>query len=103
MPQTWTICINGFAWGNRHRSAEETIAEVQRILDDDRATVARLPKYHSSWLTKWVRFNDAGIEIPTPKPATVTIEEGSTVYKTGPVIARWIGGERVDVEARRSA
>ena len=42
-----------------------------------------------------VEFDDTGKQVWTEKPTVVEIEVGSTVYKKGPVIARWIGGERV--------
>jgi hypothetical protein len=91
----WCIARNGAVWGNREKSAEATIAEAQQIIDHAKEAVARSPGYRSDWLTYMVEFDDTGKQVWTPKPVVVEIEVGSTVYKRGPIIARWIGGERV--------
>lgn len=91
----WCIAKNGAVWGNRHKSAEDTIAEVQSMIDRAKETVARSPGYRSEWLTYMVEFDDTGRSVWTAKPSVVEVEAGSTVYAKGPVIARWIGGERV--------
>lgn len=91
----WCIAKGGAVWGNREKSAEATIAEAQQIIDRAKEAVARTPGYRSEWLTYFVEFDDTGKQVWTPKPTVVEIEVGSTVYKKGPVIARWIGGERV--------
>ena len=91
----WSIARHGAVWGNRYKSAEDTIAEVQGILDRAKEAIARTPGYRSDWLTYMVEFDDTGKSMWTPKPMVVEVEAGSTVYKKGPVIARWVGGERV--------
>jgi len=91
----WSIAKGGAVWGNRFKSAEATIAEVQLMLDRSKEAVARTPGYRCDWLTYMVEFDDTGKSAWTPKPTVVEVEAGSTVYKKGPVIARWIGGERV--------
>ena len=89
----WCIAKRGAVWGNRHKSAEDTIAEAQQIIDRAKETVAL--GYRSDWLTYMVEFDDTGKSVWTPKSTVVEIEVGSTVYAKGPIIARWVGGERV--------
>lgn len=91
----WCIAKRGAVWGNRHKSAAETIAEVQLMLDRSKEAVARTPGYRCDWLTYMVEFDDTGKQVWTEKSTVVEIEVGSTVYAKGPIIARWVGGERV--------
>jgi len=91
----WSIVKNGAVWGNRHKSAEATIAEVEEILARAKEAESRSTGYKSGWLSYMVEFDDEGKSQWTKKPLTITIEAGSTVYYQGPVIARWVGGERV--------
>jgi hypothetical protein len=92
----WSIVKNGAVWGNRHRSAEDTIAEVEQMLARDKEAEARCPKYDSGWISYLVEWDDEGRNTWTKRvPMTITIEAGSTVYYQGPVIAKWVGGERV--------
>lgn len=101
MTTSWCISINGGVWGNRHRSADETIAEVQQIVDRAKESVAYLAKHaprhdgHNLWLNKWHRFTDDGRELWNLQPSVVEVGAGSTVHAKGPIIARWVGGERV--------
>lgn len=90
----WCIAKGGAVWGNRHKSAEDTIAEAQRIIDGAKEAFAR-SGYRSEWLTYRVEFDDTGKQVWTEKPTVVEIEVGSTVHAKGPIIARWVGGERV--------
>ncbi len=92
----WCIARNGAVWGNRHKSAEDTIAEVQLMIDRAKESEHRSPKYSSGWISYLVEWDDNGRNTWTKRqPYIVEIEVGSTVHAKGPVIARWIGGERV--------
>ena len=92
----WCIATQGAVWGNRYKSAADTIAEVELMVTRAKEAEAHCPAYKSDWLTrKYQGFDDNGKTAVVTRPVTIEIEVGSTVYFKGPVIARWVAGERV--------
>jgi hypothetical protein len=95
----WTILLGGAAWGNRHKSEADTIAEVDRILSCHLAGDYGDPKVGNDW--SWVTrgrhaWDDQGRDIGyKPHPIAVEVWRGMNVNHRGTLVARWIGGERV--------
>ena len=89
----WTILIQGAAWGNRHVSESETIAEVERMI----AYEAKLPRVNT-WDGRLYRayqgFDNAGKTAVVVQPVKIEIRRGMNINHRGTPVAAWLAGER---------
>jgi len=93
------ISKNGAVWssGRPPVTLDTMVAEVERMIAFDKESIAKYGrKAHALWVVGWYQgFDDNGLSAVVSRPATVEIEQDSTVHHKGPVLARWVGGERV--------
>ena len=89
----WTILIQGAAWGNRHVSEAETIAEVERMIGFE----AKLPRVNT-WDGRLYRayqgFDKDGKTAVVVQPVKIEIRRGMNINHRGTPVAAWLAGER---------